>query len=901
MASQNQVAVRAGTSHRQSYAVTGNGHNPQKKTPVDKSTTYALKKDKALDKKLKATNRKHPITTEITGGGIRLYLQAGLYELVRRILPSVYEEHYPGNVEKSRQVDKTGNVVHETVRLQSQGNAVYTINLYHTSSSLLVNGKDQAQFLERDLPKILRSSDEAAKATGMTIRSLNTYVKRVIADCREELSRLGGKCNTIAPDNRHQENIPPEDSIPEDNTRCTVCRKHCNTRAIFCTMGGHWIHYRCDRMSKPEIEAAEGNNSDDYICKACQNITDTLEPGDANIDPKDLNISLEEVDTNSTSSWGPEQAEDTNKQVVTVKEIITANDKHHHTVAAPHTSGHTRHMPITGSGKSLGHKNNAHNSMRLPAICDVTDNQIKEITQDHNIAYPPNTTTQIVKRDQVAIIQMAEESSDYDEKGEESARPKTAAAMQLASTSIERSEVPTQKCLEYRMVQQRNAANSEQIDNPPLGSNKWCKMQVPNQDQYKLPDPQKVTRPQSSNVRQITSGNEGTQFAQEKEEILAKRENELKTKEKNLTGRERLLKQQEREVKEQGQHIASLKSMVLGLEQQMKDLREENRLLKLETLRKEGISTQRSPDTAYQTNVHIPAPQNTNGEMGRTTQTCPNAPHAQQDGNNPGHAWHGCHRSTAPNLGHTCQRVSAGQTCSPINCCSQRCSDATRETAKQQGAADTNQLTLLLLLRTYEKIVELDARSKIVNCGNEPPRRTNWWNMSQNAEALCTDPYARAHCTETQAHTGRQNITATNMLHRNVENGGEVRAKTANTSQKPLVDAPPHVSILVDYHHGLSKMNTAKQARKGGKWKHKSRQKGSESLNWRQREENPEPLITVISSTKSTEETVYNQESPKAKTPESQETDHTLNQGIKVDQRNMATFLDHSLNSHRRR
>ena len=125
-----------------------------KHTRTDISTrNYKLNPPKAINKKMHATEREHVEILE-TGGGVKVVLDTGTYEMLRLASEKYYTENDEGNRKcKIVQIkDKAGNQVETQYKLSIGSASMYTLNLYHTTSSCLANGKKVNSFKDKDFP-----------------------------------------------------------------------------------------------------------------------------------------------------------------------------------------------------------------------------------------------------------------------------------------------------------------------------------------------------------------------------------------------------------------------------------------------------------------------------------------------------------------------------------------------------------------------------------------------------------------------------------------------------------------------------------------------------------------------------------------------------------------------------
>ena len=157
------------------------------------SRDFTLNKTKALNKKLDATRSEH-LSYKITGGGLRLFFSAASFEVFKHACKFYYEQL---KEDQNREVafipitDKSKvNVVEEQIKVNessydSLGRSIkrkcFCINIYYTTSSVLVNGRKLQTFCETDLPLIIVKMKEC-KIDGQTVNfnELNKIFEEII-------------------------------------------------------------------------------------------------------------------------------------------------------------------------------------------------------------------------------------------------------------------------------------------------------------------------------------------------------------------------------------------------------------------------------------------------------------------------------------------------------------------------------------------------------------------------------------------------------------------------------------------------------------------------------------------------------------------------------------------------
>jgi hypothetical protein len=143
------------------------------KDMMTEERSYDLNRSKAMKKKKKAAEMEE-IVIEETRGGTKIQLNAGTFELLKSAVKNYFsDEESPYNYTFIPVVDKQGNQVEAKYKVCQDNCHLYTLNMYFTKSSCLVNGKQAAQFINTDLPNILTLIESELKENGMSFHSVN--------------------------------------------------------------------------------------------------------------------------------------------------------------------------------------------------------------------------------------------------------------------------------------------------------------------------------------------------------------------------------------------------------------------------------------------------------------------------------------------------------------------------------------------------------------------------------------------------------------------------------------------------------------------------------------------------------------------------------------------------------
>ena len=105
-----------------------------------------------MQTKLASCNREEPLRMVSTGGGIRLYLQGGFFEIFKQAITAAIDDgSIPAQINRREDTMKKAYAVTITVK------KFYTLNLYCSGSTGLLNGRDTDLFLNVHLPMLLSS------------------------------------------------------------------------------------------------------------------------------------------------------------------------------------------------------------------------------------------------------------------------------------------------------------------------------------------------------------------------------------------------------------------------------------------------------------------------------------------------------------------------------------------------------------------------------------------------------------------------------------------------------------------------------------------------------------------------------------------------------------------------
>ena len=249
------------------------------------SKPYKLNADKALEKKRSNCNTEHLQTIMKQNGNFRMYMSTAAYELTKAKLPVILKNYtdneclaitiHRGLDLNIAEVDTRFRVLNQ-LKTGKPGNKLkFTINCYHTSTSILVNGSKLNLFIENILPKL----KEAINANCSNLNELNYRIEnsivRNIQQCQTEHQQIAAKIPQSTTKTKECEQSYQIVSNTNDNIQtevenidiCPVCQKQADDDTIECEECNDWLHFECVGLTKTQVQKID--HSIPYICKQC--------------------------------------------------------------------------------------------------------------------------------------------------------------------------------------------------------------------------------------------------------------------------------------------------------------------------------------------------------------------------------------------------------------------------------------------------------------------------------------------------------------------------------------------------------------------------------------------------------------------------------------------------------
>lgn len=353
-------------------------------TKYEMPMSYELNERKAMLKKIEATERDHDINIELKRGTIVMTFTPATYEIYKQAIYTYYQNH-PGKIcQKTSKTSRTNNASIEKATTEESlsikpksdssrcghGRQLYRINMFNTTSTMDVNGRQYQMFISEDMPEIIKSVD----ITGVS--QLNSRLKELceaILSTQDENNYHAGNEKALDIENKTKakldkrqshnkqqriscnqndnendintlelhrkelcksiiKNINKEICVKEhqhdeqdkvdehkkDSLCCPICLNEITEQdCIECSVCYMWIHKLCSSLTQEQFNEQLNNSRLTYSCPPCQILDDEF---------TQYELESDREGTNATNNSSRIQSYDQTE----LKSIQIDNNQEHH-------------------------------------------------------------------------------------------------------------------------------------------------------------------------------------------------------------------------------------------------------------------------------------------------------------------------------------------------------------------------------------------------------------------------------------------------------------------------------------------------------------------------------------------------------------------------------------------
>lgn len=268
---------------------------------VDMRRDYTLNIEKALKKKLSQCKKEINIKYEEKRGGNHLFeMSTGMFEAYKYAALQFFEEsnHNPkakNNFCIQHVEDREGHIVESVVRAfkgckpshSKVAKPVYTINFYHTTSKILLNGRGAKQYGNdhMEIVNAVRKLPHIESLDSFLVDTITQKLQTMTGTVRGTAKRgslVGARVDAgvahrgDSPCSQNQQSSTTLESELDNEgditSLCTRCDRVVAEDSIECSQCGGWVHWRCELMTEQQFLTHVDDPHSRYCCLNCRSV-----------------------------------------------------------------------------------------------------------------------------------------------------------------------------------------------------------------------------------------------------------------------------------------------------------------------------------------------------------------------------------------------------------------------------------------------------------------------------------------------------------------------------------------------------------------------------------------------------------------------------------------------------
>ena len=121
---------------------------------ITRTARFSMNEEAAVRKKIKTCNEEPLLVKLEKGNNLRIFCSTTTFEGVKQIIENTVSKI--NKIEYIRNEDQEGRIYSESIRVREKesrrNQVIYTVNIYRTKSSLLINGPQMQKFILEVIP-----------------------------------------------------------------------------------------------------------------------------------------------------------------------------------------------------------------------------------------------------------------------------------------------------------------------------------------------------------------------------------------------------------------------------------------------------------------------------------------------------------------------------------------------------------------------------------------------------------------------------------------------------------------------------------------------------------------------------------------------------------------------------
>ena len=161
---------------------------------ITRTARFSMNEEAAVRKKIKTCNEEPLLVKLEKGNNLRIFCSTTAFEGVKQIIENTVSKI--NKIEYIRNEDQEGRIYSESIRVREKesrrNQVIYTVNIYRTKSSLLINGPQMQKFILEVIPIVQLWALENKSAIDISDQKLKKVLSKLKIE-QQLLNKIEGQ------------------------------------------------------------------------------------------------------------------------------------------------------------------------------------------------------------------------------------------------------------------------------------------------------------------------------------------------------------------------------------------------------------------------------------------------------------------------------------------------------------------------------------------------------------------------------------------------------------------------------------------------------------------------------------------------------------------------------------
>ena len=161
---------------------------------ITRTARFSMNEEAAVRKKIKTCNEEPLLVKLEKGNNLRIFCSTTAFEGVKQIIENTVSKI--NKIEYIRNEDQEGRIYSESIRVREKesrrNQVIYTVNIYRTKSSLLINGPQMQKFILEVIPIVQLWALENKSAIDISDQKLRKVLSKLKIE-QQLLNKIEGQ------------------------------------------------------------------------------------------------------------------------------------------------------------------------------------------------------------------------------------------------------------------------------------------------------------------------------------------------------------------------------------------------------------------------------------------------------------------------------------------------------------------------------------------------------------------------------------------------------------------------------------------------------------------------------------------------------------------------------------